>query len=409
MFKKIIFIVLLAAFHQSLFGQIFEDPLQVIKEKTKTRIEQKAEEAIDESLDAVENGMNEEETVENDEDYSIGENNLQAKSGDLQTYSKFDFIPGEEVIFYDDFSDVSIGDFPLKWNTTAAGEIVTLNNVPGKWLTLVEEFSCYSPEIGITYPDNFTIEFDIVYPGNTDWLMEFYVNDTDYLNNGYNPGDGGYSIATLGDDIIVGNYSNIDDGYMREAGKGVIPAVNPREVVRYSVWVQGQRLRVYVKEKKVIDIPRAIPKDLGANYFRISSQEKALISNFRLAVGAPDTRSRLLTEGKFVTRGITFDSGSDVIKPESYGVLKEIADVLKENGSMRIQIIGHTDSDGADDMNLTLSQKRSAAVKIALGKQFAIDGGRIETDGKGESQPVSSNSTTEGKANNRRVEFIKLT
>jgi outer membrane protein OmpA-like peptidoglycan-associated protein len=132
------------------------------------------------------------------------------------------------------------------------------------------------------------------------------------------------------------------------------------------------------------------------------------IANFRFAVGAPDTRSRLLTEGKLITRGITFDSGSDVIKPESYGVIKEIADVLKENSSLRIKIIGHTDSDGADDMNLTLSKKRSAAVKNTLEKQFGIDASRMETDGKGESEPVSPNNTSEGKANNRRVEFIKL-
>ena len=76
------------------------------------------------------------------------------------------------------------------------------------------------------------------------------------------------------------------------------------------------------------------------------SQDRYLISNLKLAVGAPDTRNKLITEGRFSTSGILFDSGSDRIKPESYGVLKDIATVLKENPAVKVKIIGHTDSDG---------------------------------------------------------------
>jgi outer membrane protein OmpA-like peptidoglycan-associated protein len=82
--------------------------------------------------------------------------------------------------------------------------------------------------------------------------------------------------------------------------------------------------------------------------------------------------------------------------------------VLTENSSVRVKIIGHTDSDGSDADNMTLSKKRAESVKASLVKDFGIDGSRFETDGKGESQPVDKNTTAEGKANNRRVEFIKL-
>lgn len=119
-------------------------------------------------------------------------------------------------------------------------------------------------------------------------------------------------------------------------------------------------------------------------------------------------RSKLLTEGKLVTHGILFDVGSDKIKPESYTTLKEIATVLKENPEVRVKIIGHTDSDGSDAANLELSKRRAASVKNALSKDFGIDASRMETDGKGESQPIADNKTQEGKANNRRVEFIRL-
>ena len=98
---------------------------------------------------------------------------------------------------------------------------------------------------------------------------------------------------------------------------------------------------------------------------------------------------------------------SDRIKPESYGSLKEIAGVLTENTDLKVQIAGHTDSDGDDAANLDLSKRRAASVKAALTREFGIDAGRMDADGKGESQPVDSNTTPAGKANNRRVEFIR--
>ena len=75
---------------------------------------------------------------------------------------------------------------------------------------------------------------------------------------------------------------------------------------------------------------------------------------------------------------------------------------------MNLNIIGHTDADGADELNLTLSEQRAQAVKNILISQFNIDENRLETHGKGESEPVDDNTTSEGKASNRRVEFIKI-
>ena len=55
---------------------------------------------------------------------------------DFQAYSRFDFVPGEKIVGFEDFSQDSIGDFPAKWNTNAAGEIVTIAGKPGRWLKL---------------------------------------------------------------------------------------------------------------------------------------------------------------------------------------------------------------------------------------------------------------------------------
>jgi outer membrane protein OmpA-like peptidoglycan-associated protein len=128
----------------------------------------------------------------------------------------------------------------------------------------------------------------------------------------------------------------------------------------------------------------------------------------KITSAAPDTRSKLLTEGKLVTYGIYFDVNRDEVKPESYGTLKDIAAVLNENPEVKVKIVGHTDSDGADAANTDLSKRRAASVKAELVRVFAVNGDRLSVDGLGEGQPVAPNDTPSNKALNRRVEFIKM-
>ena len=134
----------------------------------------------------------------------------------------------------------------------------------------------------------------------------------------------------------------------------------------------------------------------------------AMVTNIRIAVGAPDMRNKLLTEGKLVTYGIYFDVNKDVVKPDSYSTLKSIAGILTENPDVKIKIVGHTDSDGADAANLDLSKRRGASVKNELVKNFGIEASRLESDGLGETQPIAPNDTPANKALNRRVELLKL-
>jgi len=146
---------------------------------------------------------------------------------------------------------------------------------------------------------------------------------------------------------------------------------------------------------------------VGATNYK-EDQYAIYLGNIKAATGLPDTRHKLIDEGKFSTTGILFDLNSATIQPSSYGVIKEIATALKENPSVKIKVTGHTSSDGDDKANLELSKKRAAAVKDLLVSEYGIDANNIETDGKGETQPIADNKTKEGKAQNRRVEFIKL-
>jgi outer membrane protein OmpA-like peptidoglycan-associated protein len=178
------------------------------------------------------------------------------------------------------------------------------------------------------------------------------------------------------------------------------------------VWVQNRRVRVYHKEAKVLDLPTNIYE--GSKFTRLcfklyrGASCGSYISNIRITNAAPDMRSKLLTEGRLISYGIYFDVNKDAVKPESYGTLKEIAAVLTENPDIKVKVVGHTDSDGADAANLDLSKRRGASVKNELVKTFGIDASRLESDGMGETKPVAPNDTPANKALNRRVEFIKL-
>ncbi|HNZ71804.1 MAG TPA: OmpA family protein [Prolixibacteraceae bacterium] len=335
-------------------------------------------------------------------------------TANAQTTSKFDFVPGEKVIFYDDFSQENIGDFPVMWNTNGSGEIVTSANYPGKWLQLTKQ-GYFIPEATDDFTDNYTIEFDIVFQSTTGDNnvvgIEFYLLSTDLKNpaSGSQPGQAGFRMRPEYDNLFWNNWSEArewqgDDG-------GVKFTFNTTDKYHFAIWVQKQRVRVYANESKVLDAPKALQAGYKYNVFRtelFSEDYSPLISNFRIAAGIPDLRNKLITEGKLVSYGIYFDVNKDEVKPESFATLKDIAQVLSENPTIRISVIGHTDADGDNAANLDLSKRRAAAVKAYLVKNFNADATRIETDGKGESEPVADNNTSVNKAKNRRVEFIKL-
>ncbi len=331
----------------------------------------------------------------------------------LQSFSKYDFVPGEKVILFDDFSQDAIGDFPALWTANAAGEINTLNIAPGHWLNLNSTDGNYFLLKKIDFPKNFIIEFDIV-PKKTGGriaagLLLYGEDKMKEMDVNPHPGNSGIMIS-----IEKANWNTW--GY--KAGEGNMitgsSTVNPAEAEKVNhviIWVQNRRVRIYHKSAKVLDMPTNLYDGTQLNRlcFRLSRGAScgSYISNLRITDASPDMRSKLLTEGKLVSYGIYFDVNKDVVKPESYGTLKNIADVLTENPDVKIKIVGHTDADGADAANLDLSKRRAASVKNELVKTFGIDASRIVTDGKGEVQPVAPNDTPSNKSLNRRVEFIK--
>lgn len=342
-----------------------------------------------------------------------------AQPADIKSYSKYDFIPGEKIIAFEDFAGTNVGDFPAGWNTNASAEAVTIDGKPGKWLMFTKPGS-FSPEYINKLPDDFTFEFDLLHgtPVNSASItiaLAQIANSSQMQNWGVCENNINFTFETAptGTQEGVTKYANVVNFEGQVGNSSTLNTLNDdHNPVHISIWRQKERVRVYVNDQKAWDIPKGISKDAKLNsiiFFMMYAEAGAqnYITNLRLAAGAPDTRNKLMA-GKWVTHGILFDVNSATIKPESYGTLKEMANVLKENADLKVKIIGHTDSDGSDADNLDLSKRRAAAVKTALTTEFGIDGARLQTDGKGESEPIDKNETPAGKANNRRVEFIKI-
>ena len=336
----------------------------------------------------------------------------------FQAFSRYDFVPGERVVAVEDFTQDAVGDFPARWNTNASGEIVTLAGQTGRWLKLTRP-GFFLPEFITELPENLTLEFDLMVPPTASpgqGLMTVLVQ----LPDAKRPVDW----QTAPNSVQITAHPNVNEGSSQivvrqdstsqaaNSAETVQLAASKGRPVHIAMWRQRQRVRVYMNEEKVWDLPRAVAAEAKFNALLFffgggCGNCEYYLANLRVATGAPDTRNKILTEGKWVTRGILFDVNSDRIKAESYGTLKEIAGVLAENADVKVQIVGHTDSDGEEAANLDLSSRRAASVKSALASEFKIDAGRMDTDGKGESQPVDRNDSAAGKANNRRVEFIK--
>ncbi|PJC07345.1 MAG: OmpA family protein [Flavobacteriaceae bacterium CG_4_9_14_0_8_um_filter_34_30] len=388
---------------------------RTVEKRTDREVEKSSERVLDSILDAPKKKNNKRKKGEP----IIGSANQENST--IVTSSK-DFVSGSKVIYSDTFKNDGVGDFPVTWNTNSSGEVITFDNQEERWLQLgLGEFT---PD-GITQiPDNCTFEFDLTVSNNFDWYSDgIWVNIIAVKNrqkdftqwSRFGTGTDGVRLRLkpknfeyTGETEIL-TYLNRDK--IIQNGKNTKQFTLKNKTVHVALWRQKNRLRVYLNEEKAWDIPRAFGP---ANYNSISfntaggEEEHFYISNLRLAIAGEDTRHALLETGKFETNEILFDVNKAIIKPSSFKILDELGQALADNPEVTIKIIGHTDSDGSADANLKLSEKRAAAIKVYLSNHFPITGNRMQVMGKGETEPIASNATPDGKAKNRRVEFIKL-
>ena len=391
-----------------------------VENAAKNAIERNAERKTEEAVDKVfegdfGKGKNNKDKNNNgnnnaDEVYDNGDGAAQSgskKQAPQMSWNKFDFVSGDEIIFEDNQANEQLGEFPSQWDMSKgnveiaqmdADKVIIMYN--GSVITpLMKEGKNYLPEM-------FTVELDF-------WvdMLENYPNGTGIYNLNLK-NEKGNKITN------IRFWNNSSDGKTVYDGVRIYawsPSGEQKEIHenptfemgwnRLSISFNKRALKIYINSTRVANIP-----NVGqANWFEIetnSNGSEFYVKNVRIAKGAVPLYDRMMSEGKFITYGITFDVGKATIKPESMGEINRIVQLMTENPDLKFSVEGHTDSTGNAASNQTLSEQRSQAIVAKL-VELGIAQDRLTAVGKGQNSPIADNNTDEGRAKNRRVEFVK--
>ena len=387
------------------FSQI--DLLKKVRKKT----EQKTDEQIDNELDKLFGKKKKKDKSATSEDATVQpavmetesqatetgattETIAEEKTGVL-TWAKYDFVPGDKIIFEDDLMGEENGEFPSRWDlVTGVAEVAEVDGdnvifLRGGGPAIVPYLKNSNEDY---LPDAFTIEFDI-YFGFEYATMYLY----DRKNQKNPSGDQ--------DHMAIGyNYLEIYGSESHYPTK-----VTKKRWAHVAVAYTNGKFKAYLDDTRLLNVPRLDMNPSGITFYSYHASDDIPIylKNIRIAEGGVKYYDRLMEDGKIIANGIRFDVGKATLKPESMGIINEVVDLMKDHPDLNFSVEGHTDSDGDDAFNMELSDKRAETVKSTM-IDMGIAADRLESKGLGESMPITDNSSPEGKANNRRVEFVKL-
>jgi outer membrane protein OmpA-like peptidoglycan-associated protein len=393
-----------------------------IETEAQKRAERRVDNKIDEGFDQVEGAIDGEQkqgesktlgsdTI-NDEisGNKIGEKEQGVDEQELSpkvtatnvVWSKFDFVPGDEVIFEDlPASEEENGEFPSRWDyINGSAEIGELN---GEAVILFLDgggsIIPYLKNSEEDYlPDVFTVEFDVYFEtGNHS--KRYWLSFRDQKNQRY---------KGLGErlTIYVNGLSFLETDKRYPGTENLNWGNNPEGGWKHiSIAYTKGKFKAYMDDTRLINIPH-----LEGNPWGITLEAgdgNMFVKNIRIAKGGVKYYDRVLSDGKIIVNGIRFDVNKASIKPESAGAINKIYQLMLKQADLKFSVEGHTDSDGDEELNLQLSKDRAESIMERL-ISMGIDAARLKFTGWGEGKPIADNATSEGKANNRRVEFVKF-
>jgi OmpA-OmpF porin, OOP family len=396
-----------------------------VRDRVQQRVNRQVDQAIERELDKVECALTDQRCIEKAQaegkDVKVTDaqgNEVVGGAASAQrpgqgAWANYDFVPGERVLFAEDFSRDRVGNFPQRMEFIH-GNMEVVEWQGRRWLqaTSVSALAITLPE---TLPEKFTMEFDVTLPWNG-LKVQFAERQwaEGFLFNGPHPHP---FVVLTGTEAGVRTGPHAGGSVSEPGGTLGVREVHG-QLVRMRIHADGRYVKVYLNEKRVANIPNiALPRTnkvylelsgFPADQSRSGEQTPTLVSNITINAGGRTLYDALVADGRVATQGIFFDTGSDRIRPESTPTLREIGDMLKQNGDLRLAIEGHTDNTGNAATNQTLSEQRAAAVKAFLVSTYGIDAARLETKGLGPTKPVAPNETPEGRQSNRRVELVRL-
>jgi outer membrane protein OmpA-like peptidoglycan-associated protein len=427
-------ILLFALFTFSGHAQVKVDVEDKLNREANQRANSNTDKAIDKAFDSVEDGIGilfkkkdkkEKTNTPQNKEQVQDKNTTKQESAKLGTatgneaekevqkpaepnvqWSKFDFVPGDEVIFEDAPGlDEENGEFPSRWDLI--GGQVEIANFDGEPVLMFLDGGQIIPflknSVEDYLPEVFTIEFDYYKPKDGNRITIYLTDQKNQRGKGIYNDAQEFDITPLRVDApggITAEHSGRDYTYCEDGCWTHI-----------SLAYTKGKLKVYLDDTRVINIPHYEFNPTGFTfypYFADASDDKAFYAkNFRIAKGGVKYYERLLSDGKIIVNGIRFDVNKATIKPESNGAINEIFELMQKQPELNFSVEGHTDSDGDDALNQKLSEARAKAVMDRL-ISMGIESNRLKSSGWGESKPIGGNDTAEGKANNRRVEFVKF-
>ena len=331
--------------------------------------------------------------------------NAQTTETSFKAYQNYDFIAGEKILFEDHFTNEQDGEFPSHWKLVKGQAVMNkVDDMPSMLLT-EGNYAEVTPRMKAAHylTDTFTLEFDFIYKKVNDIGfgdhsdapgVEFYYNDPAY-------GETPLRVVFGLGDVKVGEMIKVYPDALLDGFQG--------KWHHAAIIYKAGQMKTYVDQYRVCVNPNWSTKPLRIAFDGAGSENAPIIfTNIKLALGGGmNMIGKKFTDAKIVTHGINFDVNKAIIKPESMGAINGIVQILKDNPDLKFEIGGYTDSDGDDAANMKLSQLRADAVRTQL-ISMGIDAGRLTAKGYGETKPIADNTTPEGKANNRRVEFAKL-
>jgi len=311
---------------------------------------------------------------------------------------KAEFVPGEKTLFFDDFTDMTVGEAPPHFKVR--GGTMELREAGAVRQLTATTNSVMTPNL-TALPKNFTFETEVLLDtpqGSASLNLALFSKNRDLL------------LFT-----VTQRDRNLDLQLQRknpyeDMGRKRL-AADSKQPIKVAFWLQNGRLQVFHNGEKQLDVNQVdlLPIDRVeiSNGFIGTGKSSIGYRSVRFAESTPDFSQVIMSAGRYVSHGILFDTGSDRIKADSAAVLQAIAKGLVANPALKLLIEGHTDSVGDAAQNMDLSRRRAESVKAVLTSQFQIDAGRLTTAGMGSTKPIDSNDTPTGRAQNRRVELVK--